>query len=231
MIEINLLPQEYRKKEPRFKGFDITQLNLQSIPIMHIIAGAVAVLVFAQATVMLLGVYGRAKVSRLTKEIAVLQPDKKTADSLKARAAENAKKIAVIDDLMFKRYSWAHKLNGLSDSMTPGIWLSEMSYDERQVEKYVPAPARQAQGKDAGEPPPMVRQVARNRILVIAGYAAGAGDQGTALVGKFIKSLKEAADFNADFSDIVLDSIRSDKADGQDVMAFRITCMFRDQGK
>jgi len=55
MIEINLLPQEYRKKEPRFKGVDFSQLNLQNIPIMHIIVGVVVFLIVIQATVFALG--------------------------------------------------------------------------------------------------------------------------------------------------------------------------------
>lgn len=233
MIEINLLPQEYRKKEPRFKGIDISQLNLQSIPVMHIIAGVVACLVLAQATVMLLEMYGQGRVAALTKRRDSLLPGKKEHDSLKARVTDESKRIAAIDELMVKRFSWARKLNVLSDSLTPGIWLSTLSYDERVTEKMVPAPRSASGGKKPveGEAPPMVRQASTTRILILTGYAAGAGEQGLSLVGKFIKSMKENPDFIADFSDIVLGSSKSEKVEGQDVMNFKISCMFKEAGK
>lgn len=229
MIEINLLPQEYRKKESRFKGMDISQLNLQSIPVMHIIIAVVACLILVQATVFLLGLYGRSRVAVLTKQYGELLPGKKEFDMLQAKAAEESKRIAAIDELMVKRFSWARKLSSLSDALTPGIWLTSLSYDERAVEKYVSAGIQKKPNE--GEAPQLVKQTSTARFLTISGYAAGMGEQGASLVGKFIRSMKDQADFYADFSDIVLGSIRSDKVEGQEVMLFKITCMFKEAVK
>ena len=109
---------------------------------------------------------------------------------------------------MGHRFSWARKLNALGDAVTPGIWLANLSYAE--------GPS----GREAGS----------SRILVLTGYAAGAGEQGAALVGKFIKSMKDHPAFYGDFSDIALGSIRSEKVEGQEIMNFRITCLFKENG-
>ena len=96
--------------------------------------------------------------------------------------------------------------------MTSGIWLNEMDYDERPV-----ANVKAAKGKALGMP----------GKLLINGFAAGSGEQGLALVGKFIKSLKENEAFYSDFSDIELVASKSDKAEGQEVMNFKIGCVFK----
>ena len=53
------------------------------------------------------------------------------------------------------------------------------------------------------------------------------GEQGTALVGKFIQGMKDDQSFFSDFSDIKLESIKSEKVLDQEVMAFQITCQFK----
>jgi hypothetical protein len=113
---------------------------------------------------------------------------------------------------MGRRFSWARKLNALSDAITPGIWLSELDYAEQPAAQ--PQPVK---GKGSEMP----------GMLILNGYAAGAGEQGAALVGKFITSLKDNGQFFSDFGDIVLVSIKSDKVDNQEVMSFKINCIFK----
>lgn len=228
MIEINLLPQEYRKKEPRFKGVEISQLNLQNIPVMYIVAVVVSFLLIAQGGLFVLSLYGKAQVSTLTRKYESIRPQKQRFDDLQAKLSATRKKISAIDELMEKRYSWARKLNYLSDSMTPGIWLTNLSYDERITERMIP---RTAPKNSAEAAPPPIRQSVLSRNLTLSGYAAGAGEQGAALVGKLIKSMKESPDLSEEFSDIILGSIKSEKVEDQDVMNFKITCMFKENNK
>lgn len=227
MIEINLLPQEYRKKEPRFKGVDISQLNLQSIPVIYIVAAVVGFLIIAQALLFALGFYAQARLNGLAKIAAVLSPDKKEFDALNANAISTGKKIRAIDELLVKRFNWSAKLNDLSDSLTPGIWLTGLSYDERSIEKYV-ALVSPKQAADPSQPPKMLKQITTSRYITLSGYASGAGEQGAALIGKFIQSMKNNPGFYDDFNDIVLGSIRSEKVEDQEVMDFKITCLFKD---
>lgn len=207
VIEINLLPQELRKKPPLFSGLDFKGIDIKSIPVLKIAAGIGVGLVLIQLAVFLIGIISRVELTAITKKYEAILPEKREADILKAKAADINKRSGAIDELMVKRFSWARKLNILSDCMTPGIWLSKLYYDERPV-------SGQAKAVMAG-------------ALVISGYASGVGEQGTALIGKFIKSLQDDNDFYSDVASVDLVSTKSDKVDKQDVMSFRITCLFK----
>jgi len=208
MIEINLLPEEMKKKESPFAKLSISFFNIQKLPLLSIAAGFAGLLVILQVLVLVIGLYAKFSLASLTKRYDAITPKKKEADALKAKNDAITKRVSAIDELMGKRFSWAKKLNALSDSMTPGIWLKELDYDERSAAKA---------GKAAGMP----------GRLIINGYAAGIGEQGATLVGRFIKSLKESQAFYADFSDIELVSVKSDKVESQEVMIFKISCVFK----
>jgi hypothetical protein len=66
------------------------------------------------------------------------------------------------------------------------------------------------------------------RYLIISGYASRLGEEDTALIGKFMKALKENPSFYSDFSDIELGTIKRDKIEDQEVMGFKITCLFKE---
>ena len=126
---------------------------------------------------------------------------------MKAKVADINKRSSAIDELMVKRFSWARKMNDLSDCMTPGIWLSDIYYDERPVS--------------------VQAKTAMPGALVISGYTSGTGEQGAALIGRFIKSLQDNKIFYSDIDSIDLVSTKSEKVNTQDVMSFRITCFLR----
>jgi hypothetical protein len=127
---------------------------------------------------------------------------------------------------MVKRFSWAKKLNDLSDSMTPGIWLTELSYDEKLGEVQRPALPSPLKKKGANENAPTTEKVVL-RYLTISGMASSMGEEGTALIGRFIKNLKANNEFYSDFSEIELGTITREKVDDQEVMKFNITCLFK----
>ena len=109
-----------------------------------------------------------------------------------------------------------------------GIIHYELSYDEKLVE-------RQAQEEPKAGPNKQKKESARpqtekvlSKYLTISGYASSMGDEGTALIGKFIKALKEDRQFYSDFRDIELGVIKRDKVDNQEVMNFTITCFFKE---
>ena len=233
MIEINLLPEELKKKnEPKFKkfdlsGFNIDNFNIKNIPLVKIGIIAIAALTAFHLALFLVGTTSKASLASLAKKRDACLPEKNEADSLRNELARINKKVTAIDGLMVKRLSWAKKLNGLSDALTPGIWLTELSYDEKAGDRLVLV-ARTPNGKSKKGPSRSVAEKVVYRYLVLSGYASSMGEQGTALIGKFIKSLKESSQFYSDFSEITLDSIKSDKFQDQEVMNFKITCMFKE---
>lgn len=234
MIEINLIPEELKKKEPKFKKIDLSSISLDKVdivkklPLINIGIGALAVLIAFHLVMFLVGTNSKASINALSKKNQSLMPKKKEADALKNEVSLINKKTSAIDGLMVKRLSWARKLNALSESVTPGIWLTGLSYDEKVGDKLVQV-AKTSDGKSKRGASRSVAEKVFYRYLILSGYASSMGEQGTALIGKFIKSLKDNGDFYSDFSDIKLDSIKADKFMDQEVMNFKITCLFKEE--
>ncbi len=224
MIEINLLPEELKKKkkkkkEQTAKRANMPKVDLRSLPFLKILAGVAVVLVILHVLLLLAASFGKRNVISLSAKYNAILPKKKESDVLKANAGTLRNKVNVINELMVNRFSWAKKLNALGDSVTPGIWLSQLEYEEKSVEAQQSAP----RGKKQASGPQMTVE----KYLIVSGYASSMGEQGTAQVGKFIKGLKDNGDFYSDFSDIQLGSIKTDRIENQEVMSFKITCLFK----
>lgn len=234
MVEINLLPEELRKKKKvqRFKTIDLSNVDLskfnlrnirtlaKDVPAVRWCLISIGALIVFHILLFTVGIYAKVRFHSLNKKYIAILPEKKDADSLRERSESIDRKVKAINDLMIKRFIWAKKLNALSDSMVSGVWLNELSYDSKVVE-------RVAQGNGKGKKGASTEKVLSN-YLVLSGFTSQMGESGAAFVGKFIKSLKDNTGFYSDFSDITLVSIKSDKADGQEVMNFKITCPFND---
>ena len=228
MIEINLLPEEYRKKDTQAKRMDLAKFNVQNLPLFKIAGAALAVMVAVPVLLFFIGLYARAHLSSTEKRYNQMVPAKKEADALKSEIEMVNKKTKAIDELMVKRFIWARKLNDLSDSVTPGIWLTELSYSEKLTDRPAVIGIKNLKNKGQNEPAKIVMEKVMMKYLIISGYASGMGEDGTAAVGKFIKSLKDSSAFYSDFSGIELGAIKTDRNEDQEVMSFKITCMFKE---
>ena len=238
MIEINLLPDELKKSRKGLKKLDLATLNLKSIPVMKIGLAAAGILILLHGGLFAAASYSKTNLKELSKKYNEIIPNIREAEVLKSRSVMMVKKVNAINELMVKRFSWAKKLNALSDSMTQGVWLTDISYDEKVGEKTVtrPAapqiPAMARMGKDRKMPAePAVTTATEKaviRYLYVSGCASSPGEEGAAVVGRFIKSLKDNPSFYSDMADIELGSIKSDKVEDQEVMRFKITCTFKE---
>lgn len=236
MIEINLLPEEMKKKARKAQQIDLSSIkvsaqNLKNINFTKTIAVAAGSLIVLHITLFSISVFSRSALSSVKKAADKVMPEKKEYDALKQQVDLMNKKVRAIDDLMVNRFSWARKLNALSDSLTPGVWLTDLSYEEKLGERQAPQKqAAKAQGQ-AAKPKDLPKKTAMEKVvlkyLIITGYASSMGEEGTALVGRFIKSLKDNPGFYSDFSDIELGSIKSERVQDQEAMSFKITCLFK----
>jgi len=235
MIEINLLPEELRKKKktPKFKAVDVSSLdfsnfspkNLKKLienfaPAKWAVLG-IGLLIAFQMILFVVGIYGQISLRSINKKYDEIALQKKEADSLRAQSESINRKVGAINELMVKRFSWARKLNEISDSMTTGVWLSELSYDNKVAERIIQKSS--SKGKKGSSTEKMIVN-----YLMLTGYTSQMGESGASLVGKFIRGLKTNEAFYDDFSDITLVSIKSDKVDSQEVMNFNITCPFKE---
>ena len=230
MIEINLLPQEMRKKEPRFKAVEFGEIDLKNLPVKNIGIAAAAVLIALHAILFVIGSYSKSRAAAMSKKYNAIMPERNNALALKSQIDLMNRKVAAIDELMVKCFGWAEKLSDLNDSITPGIWLSELKYEERIGERAIQSSAKQASATGKNQALKQSTEKVIFRYLMISGYASSMGEQGTASIGKFIKSLKDNSGFYSDFNDIELGSIKSEKMQDQEVMSFKLTCMFKQAG-
>jgi len=230
MIDINLLPQEMRKKESRFKPIEFGEFDFKSLPLKNIAIIAAGVIIAMHFSLFVVGAYSKSKADALTKKYSLLASQNKEALNLKEQVDLIHKKVAAIDELMVKRFDWAKKLNDLNDSVTPGIWLSNLEYNEKLSERSIQLVSKPADGKGKAPAPKQSIEKVVSGYLIISGYASSMGEQGTALIGKFIQNLKDNPGFYADFYDIELASIKAERVQDQEVMSFKLTCMFRGNG-
>jgi hypothetical protein len=219
MIEINLLPEESKKNKRSPSKTDLSALSMSSLPIVGILVSAVGAVLLIQLILFVLGTMNGATLKSLTLEYNGILPKKQETEKLKIRVDEMNKKVGSINELMVKRFSWEKKLNALSDAMTPGIWLTELNYEEKLSDAANIEPAGKKGGQAVGS------SLARH--LILSGAASNTGEEGTALIGRFIKSLKDDPAFYSDFSGIELDTIKREKIDEQEIMIFKITCLFK----
>ena len=226
MIEINILPEELRKKKRQSSAIGVSKMSLRKLPLINMVAMAVGIILSTQLVLFVVGVITGMGCKALDKSYKEMLPKKKETENLKTQVGKMNKKVAAIDELMVKRFSWAKKLNDLSDSMTPGIWLTELKYDEKMGEMQLPAAPKSLKKKGTGENIPTTVKVVL-RYLKISGMASSMGEEGTALIGRFIKNLKADNEFYSDFSDIELGTITREKMEDQEVMKFNITCPFK----
>ena len=221
MIQINLLPEELKKSRRPSARIDISSIDFGKIPVFKIAAIAVGLVVVIQLAIFGFGLFYGAEFRSMEEDYKKIFSEKQTTEKLKSEISSMSKKISVIDELMVKRFSWAKKLNDMSDSMTAGIWLTQLDYDEKTVERAKPVVMT-----PRGESKPSTEKVLE-RYLLISGAASSMGEEGTALIGRFIEKLKDNTSFYADFSDIELGNIKREQSGNQEIMTFKITCLFK----
>ena len=122
MIELNLLPEELRKKKKRFE--------LPEIPFIPIGIALIVTLVVIQLLLSGWIATTEAQISSLEKTWQDLVPKKTDLEKIKKKISATSKKAQAIEYLIDKRMSWARLLNELSDSVTSNIWLTSLSYNE-----------------------------------------------------------------------------------------------------
>jgi len=221
MIELNLLPEESKKRKRK--------LELPDIPIIPAAAILIGAIVVIQLLLGGLIFVGKKQLAGLDKTWESLAPERARLDGIKGKISAINKKTKAIDSLMAKQINWSRLLNELSDSVTANIWLTEISCSET-IEKETRKKKAEKPGKPASSKPKIKKRktsaqnVRKIQTLTIAGFAAGRGEETTANVGRFISSLKGNKDFFEDFADVELVSMKKSVVAEQDVMNFTLVC-------
>lgn len=196
MIEINLLPEDMRRKErqlPFELNFDI---GLELGKIKFLAAGIFAGVLVLLLLVFFMGSFVRSKqiIALKVKEEAIAS-QKGEAEKVNNEFSILKAKVSELDAITRRSFLWSEKLNQLSDLVLPGIWFTRIYTDSEDR-------------------------------FIIEGSVISKQEEAMASVGKFMKNIREDTLFFKDFSNIKLESVQRKTIDERDIVDFRIVLYF-----
>lgn len=173
MININLLPEEYRKKKVnyseifnKYKGFAAPGLGI-----------LIAVIVITSLVVVVYPSLQKRTLRKLSARWGNIEKDYEEVDKLNKEEDKFRSLLDVIKKIIENRISWARRLNNISDSLPKEIQLTELT---TKIEK--------------------IKDKTDRVVLVITGIVPSYPGEQT--IGDFIKILRGMPGFIKDFPDI-----------------------------
>jgi hypothetical protein len=240
MIEINLLPEELRKKET-------VKISLP-MPDKKTVMLAVSAFFGLQVILIGLTMIQRMELSLVKAEVAKLQASGKELSAQKNEIATMKERMKQIRSLTQRKYYWASLLDAFTHSMTKGVWLRSIGVAEdaapkkgaaaavKNKESAKPAPvkkenkkaaaAKKPAGKNAKPEAAVETPAASTKSLKIEGSVVAPGHE-TAYIGRFIKSLKENPMMNTVFTDVELAGMNQKKIKEYDIYDFTLMCHYK----
>jgi len=126
MIEINLLPEELRKKKSEF-SFD---LNMEAEKLKFWIAGgAVGILILIFMVIFTASFVRKTQIDGLLAREKDFSSKFSQVDSVNKEIVVLRAKMSALDQLTKRKFLWTEKLNQLSDLVLPGIWFTHVYTD------------------------------------------------------------------------------------------------------
>lgn len=224
MIEIDLLPEEIKKKRQQFK---MPKLNLSIIPLL---AGFIAILVLAHFGITTFLNINKDSYENMSNEWKRIEPQKRAIELIAKENVNRQKDIDEIEALMQGKILWSKKLNQLSDLIVPGVWYTKISIGKKAIVRPARAPLGPKRPKRPGRKP-LARKRSTTSYLGIEGEVSSAYGEPLEIVAKFIENLESDPRFYNDFSNIELFSTKLHSILETEVMAFSINCYFKEKGK
>jgi len=126
MIEINLLPEELRKKrsEPAFNlNIDAEKLKFLAI------GGAAGILILIVIMLSLGSFIMKSRINSLLAKEKNFSDRLSRADAVNKEITVLKAKMIVLGQITNRKFLWAEKLNQLSDLVLPGIWFTHVYTD------------------------------------------------------------------------------------------------------
>ncbi len=211
MIEINLLPDDLKKKA-------MAHFKLPEFPTSQAFLTGFALFLGLQVLFGVFAFYQRLEIMGLKSRVISLKEENRQTLVHKSEGASYTTKLRQIAFATRRKFYWSSLLNDLSGSMTKGVWLRELSITE--VEQPVAVLKSKDSKADAGPQ--------KARCLKLSGSAIGQGQE-TAFIGKFVKQLKDNSQFSALFSQIELLNMNQRKIKDLDAYDFDINCIFKSE--
>lgn len=221
MIRINLLPEEFRRKEP--KRFKLPAFVSPKGLLIFLAGLAVAELLL----LIFLKFFAGGHFDRLQTEYRNLGADLKGVRDIKRQASlaqeVNRELLAWMDPSLH----WTPLMNDLANGMEKGVWLTHLQFERREfdapikVETANAAPTAGSVGAVSAEAQALVARVQgaggrgkkgggdkEKRVVMVLRGRVAVDEQEAAVVGRFIENLKNQKSIAALTEDLRLDEIR-----------------------
>ena len=175
MININLLPEEYRKQKLNISEI-VQQYKSLAIPIIGLVIG---VIVMISLLVIVYPKWQARTLRSLETRWKKIEKDYEEVTKLKEEEKELKNRLDSINYITINRLIWSAKLNQISDALPGEIQLTEMIV---KTEKY--------------------KNISSRDVLIITGLVPAT--PGERAIEEFIKNLKDDFAFTDDFPQIEL---------------------------
>ncbi|MEA3328237.1 MAG: PilN domain-containing protein [Candidatus Omnitrophota bacterium] len=120
MIQINLLPQNLRKRKR----------EIPEIPLLPVGIGIVVILIVSSFILLAVLSHYQGRVKTLSGQLKQKNLSKQKAFKLQTGVKRFRSKERIIDQLTRRKFFWAEKLNLISDLIPNGVWLTDISFKE-----------------------------------------------------------------------------------------------------
>ncbi|MCM8781354.1 MAG: PilN domain-containing protein [Candidatus Omnitrophica bacterium] len=124
MIEINLLPEELRKKKTKGWGIDFAYF-------IHLLPILVILLISINIILLVFSVIISYQLRSLNNKWKNLEPQRIALLEFNKEYPIMSADARLIQQLVQQRISWAQKLNKLSQHLPGGIWFNELSVSKK----------------------------------------------------------------------------------------------------
>jgi len=126
MIEINLLPIEFRTKK---------EFSFEQIFKTKIIFTVLAYFILFHLLLYIVAFVNTKRLNILKNNWRALSSKEEKIDQLKDELSKIGEKIPLIEQLISNRILWSNKLNRISDLIITGIWLDGLTLEKQKASK------------------------------------------------------------------------------------------------
>ena len=231
MITLNLLPPELRKRHrptlTTLTGLKLPLITRINLFVVCLYVGGGLLILHSFLFLVLLG--WSLSLRGLKARWESVSQNRQIVAEITQRHTELLARETLVQQLTGKRLLWSKRLQGLVESVPTGVWLRELSVGEINVPVPVSPDPRSTRGIGGAKGPKGVSiGSALRKILILEGTAASLKGDEPAMIGRFIRALKENSLFFADFQDVVLESMKRRSIEQTEVMDFKVVCTFRE---
>lgn len=223
MILVNLLPADLRRKEA-------PKINMPELPVKKTLLIAGALVLSAQILMSLASLFYSVRIGMVRRESSSLDSELIDVRKIKSRMTAAGMRLKEIKGLTDRDFYWASLLNELSATVSRGIWLRSLAIEKSAP----PAPAKPVKRSEDATKAGSVKRAAASApadsvsVLVLEGSCTGGAGQETALIGKYLQSLRDNAFFSGLFGkQIDLSNIVQRKVGDLEVYDFMVRLRFK----